>query len=91
MNPKDLKIEPGLLAFDPEAAWKQWQRLIEKQEALADPIGMVAPITNAHAAWLAHPQKLANWMARTARECLTLQAHVARRLTGGMEEDWSLA
>ncbi len=87
MNPKDLKIASKAFALDPQAAWKPWQRLFEKQEALLDPIGMFAPITNAHAAWLAHPQKLAQWMVRTSDEYLALQAHAARRLAGGMEDD----
>jgi len=87
MNARDLKLESGMLALDPESAWRQWQRLFEAQEALIDPIGMFAPITNAHAAWLAHPQKLARWMARTTEEYLALQAHAARRFSGGMEDD----
>jgi len=87
MNPKDPKVRSDLFALDPEAAWKYWQRLYDKQEALIDPVGMFAPIINAHAAWLAHPQKLANWMARATKDCLALQAHAAHRFAGSMEED----
>ena len=87
MKPKDLKPDPGMPVLDPEAAWKLWQSFFEKQEALIDPVGMFAPITNAHAAWLAHPQKLAQWMKRSTEEYLSLQAHAARRLAGGMEDD----
>ena len=40
MNARDLKLGSELLALDPEAAWKQWQRSFEKQEALVDPVGL---------------------------------------------------
>jgi len=87
MNPQDLKFGSGVFGLDPEAAWKRWESAFEKQEALIDPVGMFAPIANAYFAWLAHPQKLAQWMARSSQDCLELQAHAARRFTGGMDDD----
>ena len=91
MNPKDIPQNlPGAAAEhaqDRDAVWRAWQALFEKQKSKVDPIGMFAPILHAHAAWLAHPQELAEWMTRTTREMLALQAHAARRLAGGTEPD----
>ena len=87
MNPKFPQAGSGLFALDPEATWKHLQRLYDKQEALIGPVGMFAPIANAHAAWLAHGQKLANWMAGGTKKCLALQTHAALRFAGGIAED----
>ena len=94
MNPKDIpKDLSGAIAGHaqgPDAVWQMWQSAFEKQRAAVDPIGMVAPILHAHAAWLAHPQDLAEWMTRTSHELLTLQAHATRRFVGGNEADMVL-
>lgn len=87
MNPKDLVLPSGETARDPGITWKQWQRLLEQEQSVLDPIGMVAPIVHAHAAWLLHPQELSEWMVRSTQEYFALQAHAARRLLGIAEED----
>jgi len=91
MNPKDIPQNPPVAiaepARDPNAAWRAWQGMFEKHRAAVDPIGMFAPIFHAHAAWLAHPQELAEWMTRTSQELLALQEHAAHRFVGGAEDD----
>ena len=87
MNPKDLVLPNGETARDPATAWKQWQTLLDQEQSMLDPIGMIAPIVHAHAAWLLHPQELGEWMARSTQDFFALQAHVARRMVGIAEDD----
>ncbi|MCC6212740.1 MAG: alpha/beta fold hydrolase [Burkholderiales bacterium] len=49
-------------------------------EGLLDPLGIVAPIAHAHAAWLMHPQELGALWLRCASDYAALLVHSAAKL-----------
>ena len=51
-------------------------------EGFVDPLGIVAPIAHAHAAWLMHPQELAELSLRFASDLAALQVHTLEKLAG---------
>jgi len=51
-------------------------------EGFVDPLGIVAPIAHAHAAWLMHPQELAELSLRYASDLAALQVHTLEKLAG---------
>ena len=51
-------------------------------QTMLDPMGIVAPILHAQAAWMAHPTALSSLLARTLTEVGSLQLHSVERLAG---------
>jgi len=51
-------------------------------EGFVDPLGIVAPIAHAHAAWLMHPQELSELLLRFAGDLAALQVHTLEKLAG---------
>ena len=51
-------------------------------EGLVDPLGVVAPLAHANAAWLMHPQELAELSLRFASDLAALQVHTLEKLAG---------
>jgi polyhydroxyalkanoate synthase len=51
-------------------------------EGFVDPLGIVAPIAHAHAAWLMHPQELSELSLRFASDLAALQVHTLEKLAG---------
>jgi len=56
-------------------------------EGFVDPLGIVAPIAHAHAAWLMHPQELAELSLRFASDLAALQVHTFAKLAGRESAD----
>jgi polyhydroxyalkanoate synthase len=69
---------------DPHA---ELEKLHEVVMAGVDPIGVAAPLAHAHAAWMMHPQELAQIFGRLSGDLLALQAHSWRRAFGLPSED----
>jgi len=51
-------------------------------EAIFDPLGIIAPIVHAQAAWLSHPLELSELWMRSAADLAALQIHTAAKLAG---------
>jgi polyhydroxyalkanoate synthase len=56
-------------------------------EGFVDPLGIVAPIAHAHAAWLMHPQELSDLLLRFAGDLAALQVHTVQKLAGRASAD----
>jgi polyhydroxyalkanoate synthase subunit PhaC len=64
----------------PMSMWSaRIRELAHGVEALADPLGMWAPIQHAHFGWMAHPMELAEASAATAADLATLWMHAAAK------------
>jgi polyhydroxyalkanoate synthase len=64
----------------PMSVWRgRMKELAHGFEALADPLGMWAPIQHAHAGWMVHPMELAEATAATAADMATLWMHTASK------------
>ena len=56
-------------------------------EGFVDPLGIVAPIAHANAAWLMHPQELSELWLRFASDLAALQVHTLEKLAGRESAD----
>ncbi|HMY50033.1 MAG TPA: class I poly(R)-hydroxyalkanoic acid synthase [Rhodocyclaceae bacterium] len=68
-------------------ARKSLKKIHDSVEASIDPIGMTAPIVHAQLAWMAHPQELADALAKVSTSLWALQWHSMRRVFGLPSED----
>jgi polyhydroxyalkanoate synthase len=66
---------------------ERWRNLHETFASLFDPLGVVEPLVHAQAAWLLHPQELAELWSRAAAQWWQLQLHSASQLTGRRSAD----
>ncbi len=65
-----------------DVARKSLRQLNDSVESSVDPLGMAAPLVHAQLAWMAHPQELADALARMSSSLWALQWHSMRRLVG---------
>ena len=65
-----------------DLARKSIQQFHDSVESSIDPLGMAAPLVHAQLAWAAHPQELAEAMAKVSSSLWTLQWHSWRRILG---------
>ena len=63
-------------------ARKSIQQFHDSVESSIDPLGMAAPLVHAQLAWAAHPQELAEAMAKVSSSLWELQWHSWRRMLG---------
>lgn len=70
--------------LSPQAAWHAVNQTIENN---VDPMGMATPLLHAQMAWLAHPQELADEMAKFSADLMALQWHSWQRSLGMPSED----
>lgn len=71
--------------FLPQAS--SYRHLHQKIAALFDPLGVLAPLLHAQAAWWLHPQELFDQMNSFSLDVLKVSAHAARRAVGISSED----
>ncbi|MFA6310443.1 MAG: alpha/beta fold hydrolase [Sterolibacterium sp.] len=70
--------------LSPQAAWHAVHQAIENN---VDPMGMATPLLHAQMAWLAHPQELADEMAKFSSDLAALQWHSWQRSLGMPSDD----
>jgi len=59
-----------------------YRHMRERITAALDPMGVLAPLLHAQAAWWLHPQELVEEMIGFSRDAMALSAHSARRVMG---------
>ena len=65
-----------------DLARKSIQQFHDSVESSIDPLGMAAPLVHAQLAWAAHPQELAEALAKVSTSLWELQWHSWRRMLG---------
>ncbi len=65
-----------------------WRAVNEAVESKIDPIGMMTPLMHAQAAWMLHPQELAESLGKFSTDMLALQWHCWQRALGVRSEDF---
>ncbi|MDD2990091.1 MAG: class I poly(R)-hydroxyalkanoic acid synthase [Zoogloea sp.] len=65
-----------------DLARKSIQQFHDSVESSIDPLGMAAPLVHAQLAWAAHPQELAQALAKVSSSLWELQWHSWRRMLG---------